>query len=100
MHNEIKVITNNQWRDIINGFDLSDKEKADFDYCDDVNSEQFIRYKGHVYHMGDIMRIESKDCSPSAFDGYHGYVGESYFSGVLFELSDCGEMAIVASYYS
>lgn len=100
MHDEITVITNNQPRPVIYGHELTEKQALEFDYMDNIEDGSFFKYKGHVYDLGDVMRINSSDCVPTAFKGYHGYVGESYFSGILVKISDCGEEVTIGRYCS
>ena len=95
------VKCNNIPRPILYGFELSEKERADFDYCEDIESEQFIKYKGQLYHLGDIMRINyGRECLPEEFKKFDGYVSDSFFSGVLFRFADDCESVICATYIS
>lgn len=44
------------------------------------------------------MRLDGK--SGDVMSAWHGYHGDSYFSGVLIRLSDDGERYQVATYFS
>lgn len=80
------IRTNNVPRPVINGWDLTEKEKKEFDYLDfseeagDGMSRSFFRYKGNVYDLGDCMAVESTNTLCKGWDGYYG---ESYFSAVV-----------------
>ncbi len=94
----LKIVTNNIPRQVVYGYELTDKQKADFDYIDDVDSAAFVIYKSAVYDLGDIMRLPIN--GPVEFTGYDGYSSDSFFSGVLFKFSDCGDAVTCATYYS
>jgi hypothetical protein len=75
------IITNNVPRETIYGFELTEKEKEEFDYYspDELNDATFFRYKGRLYDLGEFMRFDS----PTLFKGWDGYSSDSFFSGVL-----------------
>ena len=74
---------------LIYGFELTDKEKKDFDYLENVE-EDFtgFRYRGNVYSLDEFMRTDKN----SPFYGtFHGVSNDSFFSGVGILLGDTGE---------
>ena len=93
----LEIITNHQPRPIVYGYELSEKEKKDFDYLesDDLEYNAFFKYKGQVYDLGEFMRINDNE----DLEGWDGYSGDSYFSGTLVKLID-EENVIVGRYYS
>lgn len=96
----LKIITNNHWRPIIYGFELPKKWRKEFDWIKDdeeYDCHSFIRYKNWYYSLNDFMRIDKNSYFP---DKWHGYRSDSYFSGLLVELSDCGEAVKVGTYIS
>jgi len=109
-----KITTNNVPRDIIDAWQLSAKERKEFDYLDweaierGEDSASFFRYRGELYDIGEFSRIippGSKRCHPMEcgspdFIGWDGYVSDSYFSGMLIKYVDNGERVIVARYCS
>ena len=95
--NDLKIVTNNIPRPVFYGYELTEKQKADFDYIDDIDSAAFVIYKSAVYDLGDIMRVPSN--GPVEFTGYDGYLSDSFFSGVLFKFSECGDAVTCATYY-
>lgn len=82
----MKIITNNKPRHLIYGYELTDKQKADFDYLDDIASESFVQYQGMIIHIGEFMRL-SDDCEEYK-QGWHGVYGLNAFCGVLVKLLD------------
>lgn len=105
----ITIRTNHVPRFTVYGFDLTDEERKEFDYFrspgdtdEDFNEAldcgTFFRYKGWVYDLGEAVRINRY--SPEEFEGWDGYYGETYFSGVLVKLVDAGEKVIVGQYFS
>jgi hypothetical protein len=89
------IKTNNVPRDLIYWCELTSKEQKEFDYLEDKSGEQFFRYKGNVYHLGEFQHTEHLP-----FQGWNGYASDSYFSGVLIKLVSDYEQVIVATYYS
>ena len=90
---------NNKPRPIMYGFELSDNKKLEFDYLgDNINDNRFFVYKNEIYDINDFMRV--CDLHNNPFNGYHGYISESYFSGILIKLCEDSDYIIVARYYS
>jgi len=97
----IEVRTNNQARLMIYWWDLTDKEKSNFDYLEseeDKSVANFIRYKNWIYDVSEFMHV-TKD---SPFYGkWDGYSNDSYFSGTLVRFDpDDSDRVIMASYYA
>ena len=89
----MKIITNNHWRTFLYGYELTDKERAEFDWIDpeEFDCHSFFRYRGWVYSLSEFM--------PAGFlqdATWDGYKGDSFFSGVAIKLSDDGEQYKVA----
>ena len=80
----MKIITNNQPRELIYGYQLADNQKSDFDYLDDIDGEQFVQYQGMIIHIGEFLRL-SDDCEERKA-GFHGVYGLNAFCGVLVKL--------------
>jgi len=86
----MKIITNNPWRNLSYGYEMPEALRSDFDYIapEDFDSHDFVVYRGHWYDIGEFTRC---DQTP----GWDGYIGDSFFSGVLIRLSRDGERAIM-----
>ena len=56
----LKVITNNQPRPVVEAYELTEAERAEFDYLDwakieaGEDSASFVRYKGQVLDLGEF----------------------------------------------
>jgi hypothetical protein len=90
--------TNTVPRNLIYGYELTEKEKEEFDYlsAEEIDSHEFFRYKDNVYDPSEFMRTPEN----SELGKWDGYYGNSYFSGILIKyVNDC-EQVIVARYYS
>lgn len=112
----ITIKTNNIPRELLSGWDLTEEERQELDYIADPGDldawseqiNQFFRYRGEIYSLDQFSRIippGSKRCHPMecqepAFQGWHGYASDSYFSGMLVRIVDDGESVIVGSYLS
>ena len=97
----MKIVTNNQPRDILTWYDLTPAEQKEFDYLEEGEGS-FFRYKNQVYDLGEFVRIEASftphpQCE--CWERWHGYASDSYFSGVLVRCtSDCDQV-IVGQYF-
>ena len=106
----MKVITNNQAREMIPFDDLPLKVQADFDYVEgeDRFSYRFVSYRGCFYDVYDTQVINVAPtfsgfgCNVQKEDPlakWHSVISESYFSGVVFKLAN-DESVICGSYTS
>lgn len=84
---KLTIETNNHKYEIIHGFELSEKERQEFDYysSDELDSADFVRYKGNIYDLNEFMGLEN-NTELSQNGKWNGYFGETYFSGVLIQL--------------
>ena len=92
----MKIITNNKPRQLVYGYELTDKQKQDFDYIDDIDSHDFVIYKNNAYDLSEFMRIGNND----KLEGWDGYSSDSFFSGTLVKYADDMESIIMGWYYS
>jgi hypothetical protein len=94
----MQIISNNQTREIVYGYALPQQWRNEFDYynSEDLDSAAFFKYKNQYYDLNEFMR------TPDTLKllGWHGISNDSYFSGILIRLSDCGDAVTVARYYS
>lgn len=96
----LTITTNNHWREVLHGFMLTEKQREDFDYIDDIDSHTFIKYKGNILDP-EFMRIDSTMLLHNPeFKGWHGYMSDSFFSGLLIRYSECGDAYQIARYIS
>lgn len=94
----LKVITNNHARQLVYGYELTEAQKADFDYLDaeELETHDFFVYKGQVYDPCEFERIDKGRFPKLAnWDGIHG---DSFFSGILFRWEDT-DAVVVGWYY-
>lgn len=61
-------------------------------------TDGFILYRKRWYSLSDFMRIDEN--SPFRVLGYDGYMSDSFFSGVLIQVSRDGEAYKIATYIS
>lgn len=99
MSNKLNIVTNNVPREIIYGFELPASKRKDFDYIksdEDFNNNQFVKYLGHYYDVGEFMRIEKN----SNLKDWDGYSSDTYFSGTLIKFCEDNDYVIMGRYYS
>lgn len=107
----IKVITNNVPRNLIDGYELSAKERAEFDYYRwpgidpghpepwrDGEEATFFRYRGTLYDLGEFtanLRETGGTARTGDLAGWDGYMSDSFFSAIVVRLVDDNERVIV-----
>lgn len=99
MTDGLVIRTNNVPREIIDGWQLTEKEREQFDYIDwdkieeGSDSASFFRYKGELYDLHEFM--------PAPYPEWNGYQSWSFSNGlfVKFVTRDYDEMVVVAYYY-
>ena len=99
----MQIRTNHQSRPVLYGFELTDTEKQNFDYLENLDDSTFFRFKGQVYNLGEFVRIKppiAPHTQREGFENWHGYASDSYFSGILVKYVDNYERVIVAQYFS
>lgn len=89
----IMVHTNNVPRLIIDGYELTTEERADFDYysCSELDEATFFRYRGQLYDIGEFVMTE--------IEGWDGIHTDTFFSGTLVKYVD-EDNVIVGRIYS
>ena len=100
---DFRIITNNHYRDLIYGYELSEKERAYFDYIDDIDSHSFFKYRGAVYDPSEFMRTPQNEPAQQELNGlsaWHGYQSDSFFSGIVIKYSEDFESVKVGLYLS
>ena len=81
----IEITTNNIPRQQIYGYELTEKERREFDYIDGIDTHDFFRYKGNVYDPGEFLYLRHPYWSfgseiPEYWDGISH---DSFFSGIV-----------------
>lgn len=72
-----------------------DDENPDYEAC--------FTYLGYTYFLSEFMRVDKQDKHNPFNDlrlDIHGYLSDSFFSGVLVHYSDCGDAIKVYTYIS
>jgi hypothetical protein len=83
MSDDIRIITNNVPRDVINAWELTPQEREQFDYLDweaiedGRDNAEFFRYRGELYYL-------ESEGTPRFAPGWHGYLSDSFFSGIVY----------------
>ncbi len=99
----MKVITNNHWHNMLYGYELTDAERADFDYVEDIDTHSFFRYRGVVYDASEFMRTPCNEPARQELNelsNWDGYQSDRFFSGVVIRYSSDFEQYQVGTYIS
>ena len=96
---ETTIITDHKWKRFKYRNEVPEKVlSSDFDYQDPEDViDGFFKYRKNWYHLDGFMILGVNHPFPN---GYHGYMNDSFFSGVLIELSNDGEEYRVATFIS
>jgi hypothetical protein len=100
MQDQLRVRTNYVPRDVIDAFELSAAERAEFDYIDwpgvdaGTASGSFFRYRGELYDLGEF-DTTSRLPRFSPLACWDGYQADSFFSAVVVRYCDDHERVVV-----
>jgi len=99
------IKTNNHVHSFLYGYELTEKERAEFDYMTDeeIDESTFLRYCKSIYALSDFMRIDppiAPHCQRSGWENWDGYLAYSFSSGVLIRIVEHGESYQIATFYS
>lgn len=101
MADEIRIRTDHKWRAIVYGYELTRKERAEFDYLDDseIETRHFIRYRRVTYDLGEFMTTSGlPEFNPlRKWDGYHS---DSFFSGIVIRYDRECEHVQIGTFFS
>jgi hypothetical protein len=94
------IITNNQLRPVIYGYELTQKEASRFDYLaeDELPCATFFRYRGEVYDLNEFVRVVPGEDSDGSLKRWDGVSTDTFFSGTLVRLVG-SEALVVGTYY-
>ena len=94
----MRVITNNHHRDVVDAWELTAEERAEFDYLDwqaieeGRDSASFFRYRGELHDIGEFSVWTTRPDELAAWDGYRA---DSFFSAIVVRYVDDNERVIV-----
>jgi hypothetical protein len=97
----MKIITNNQPREVLSGHELTEKERKEHDYIDweavarGEEGVSFFRYKGELYDINEATGIPPLN---SEHGKWLGIIPETYFSGIIFRYGRDTDEVIVGRY--
>lgn len=97
----MEIRTNNVPRWLIDDYELTTEERAEFDYLDwsaieaGTASATFFRYKKQLYDLGEFTRI---DHATPDFEGWNAWHSDTAFSGILIRLVN-DERIVVGQYF-
>ena len=107
----LEIITNNHAHQFVTGYEVPmNVLKWQFDYltAEEQSSGSFLKYKGHWYHISDFTRFgpffmagierATGGTEESPFDGWHGRVSDSAWSGVVIRISEDGDTYQIGTY--
>src|SRR5690554_4297524 len=98
----MEIVTNNVPRHVIYGYELSEKERIEFDYLTDEElcTREFFKYKDEIYDLNEFMRItDTMMLHDNKLKEWHAYMAYSYFSGVVVKYIVQDESVIVGSFF-
>jgi hypothetical protein len=96
---ELTIRTNHHRRQFVYRCDVPEAVLAtEFDYQDpEETTDGFFCYRGFWYHLDQFMYCEPGEALATL--GWHGFAGDSAFSGVAIRVLDDGETYQIARCY-
>jgi len=95
----IEVKTNSAERRTLDGFELTERERAEFDYLDEQEfaEPRFVRYKGIVYDLYDFPMAPKQ----TGFQRWAIAIADTFFSGIVarFPYMD-SQTVVIGTYYA
>jgi hypothetical protein len=104
MSETLTIITNNVPRDVVDAWELSADERAEFDYFNwdalerGEDSASFVRYKGELLDLREF-QVWDNPSSPLRPD-WDGFRSDTFFSGALVRYVDNCERVVMGRYFS
>ncbi len=105
----MEIRTNNVPRDIIDAYELTVDDRAEFDYIDwtavddGALSPQFFRYRGTLYDIGEFSSdygITRGAGLPAHLAQWDGYQSDTFFSATVIRFADDYERVVIGRVYS
>ncbi len=94
----MRIITDHKWKNFKYKDEVPQKLVKEYDWLsEDERFDGWIWYRKRLYHIDDFMKFT--DQSPFS-KPWHGYLSDSFFSGILIEISEDGEMYRIGTYIS
>lgn len=101
----MKIKTNNVPRDVIDAWQLTAKEREEFDYLnwkaidEGCDSASFVRYRGDLHDLGEFSAdwgITKGSGLPDSLKGWDAYRSDSMFSALVIRYvdEDCGRVVV------
>jgi hypothetical protein len=94
---KVTIKTNRQWRNFCYRNEVPAKVLFEqFDYLDeDEGFDGFFKYRGCWYHTSGFMTVPDGD---TFIKNWQGYASDSFFSGIVINISRDGERYQVGTY--
>lgn len=101
----VTIRTNFHHRDVIDAWQLTEAERAEFDYLDweaiheGRDNASFFRYRGQLYDIGEFSTdygITRGSGLPDYLARWDAYMSESFFSAIAIRYVDDYEGIVVA----
>jgi hypothetical protein len=100
----MNIITNGHHRDVIDAWQLTPAERAEFDYLDwgaieaGNDSASFFRYRGELHDLGEFTAnwgLSRDSGLPDSLAGWDGHRSDSFFSALVVRYVDNYEGVVV-----
>jgi len=94
----VEIRTDKKWKQFKSGNEVPKKVlRNQFDWMDDPEaSDMFFKYRNRWYNVAEFLTVHRLP----ALAGWDGYLADSYFSGILIQLSPYMEEYRVGMYFS
>lgn len=84
----LEIVTNHHWRELTNFYEMSEKDRDDFDYLteDQHYEARFFKYKDTWYDAFDFISTSPGPWNhglPAEFRQWDGYINDTAWTGIL-----------------
>lgn len=86
----VKIITDHKWKQFKYAYEVPTKVlESEFDYQDrEEVLDGFFSYRGSWYHIDSFMNVPKE---MKELNEWHGYSNDSFYSGIVIQISKDGE---------
>ncbi len=94
----MEIITDYKWKNFKDRSEIPELIlEEEFNWLTEHECNGFICYKKEWYHLSEFLST----CKNKGFpDNWQGYSSDSFFSGIVIEISNDGEMYRIGTYIS
>lgn len=101
---EMRIVTNNVPREIVDAWELTPAEREEFDYLDwakieeGADSASFVRYKGELYNLSDFSTdygLTKGGGLPAHLSGWQAYMSLDFSTALVIRIVGDDDQVVI-----